>query len=105
MTLEALLPIWQRDRKELVWQMIDAGIEALIVSCNAVLGESFIGRIITRDLVEVLEEKGVDACGENGEYHTAVINCHLFNHRIQLPSYTKACHKDYWFAQWAGPAA
>jgi uncharacterized protein (TIGR00290 family) len=100
--LEALLPIWQRNRKELVLQMIDAGIEAMIVSCNTTLGEPFLGKHITRALIPALEEKGVDVCGENGEFHTVVINCPLFSHAITLPSFTTALHKEYWFVQWEG---
>jgi len=98
--LEALLPIWQRDRKELVLEMIDAGIEAMIVSCNTTLGEPFLGKMITRALIPSLEEKGVDVCGENGEFHTVVINCPLFSRSVQLPAYTTALHKEYWFVQW-----
>lgn len=100
--LEALLPIWQRNRKELVLQMIDAGIEAMIVSCNTTLGEPFLGKRITRALIPALEEKGVDVCGENGEFHTVVVHCPLFSRPLQLPSFTTALHKEYWFVQWEG---
>src|SRR5882757_7570486 len=98
--LEALLPIWQQDRTQLVLQMLDAGIEAMIVSCNTTLGEPFLGKTITHDLIPELEAKGVDVCGENGEFHTVVINCPLFKHRIELPSFTTALHREYWFIQW-----
>ncbi len=98
--LEALLPIWQQDRKELVLQMIESGIEAMIVSCNTTLGESFLGRMITYELIAELEAKGVDVCGENGEFHTVVVHCPLFSHKIALPSFTTALHKAYWFLQW-----
>jgi len=81
-------------------QMLDAGIEAMIVSCNTTLGEPFLGKTITHDLIPELEAKGVDVCGENGEFHTVVINCPLFKHRIELPSFTTALHREYWFIQW-----
>jgi uncharacterized protein (TIGR00290 family) len=100
--LEAMLPIWQRDRKELVLQMIDAGIEAMIVSCNTTLGEPFLGKIITHALIPELEAKGVDVCGENGEFHTVVINCPLFSRPIQLPVFSTALHREYWFIKWEG---
>lgn len=98
--LKALLPLWQKDRKELVYQMIEAGLEAIIVSCNTAMGESFLGRKITKYLVAELEEKGIDACGENGEYHTIVVNCPLFKNSIKLPKYKKVIHQDYCFIQW-----
>ena len=41
--LEAVLPLWKKDRKELVFAMMDSGIEATIVSCNETMGEAFLG--------------------------------------------------------------
>jgi uncharacterized protein (TIGR00290 family) len=98
--LKPLLPLWQQDRKDLVYQMIDAGIKAIIVSCNTHLGETFLGSAITRELVEELEACGVDVCGENGEYHTAVLDCPLFSAPIELPEYNKKTYSDYCFIDW-----
>lgn len=78
------LPLWQQDRRELVTEMIDAGIVAMIVSCNDHLGQEFLGRIINTETIELLDAKGVDICGENGEFHTAVLNCPLFNKPIEV---------------------
>jgi diphthamide synthase (EF-2-diphthine--ammonia ligase) len=33
------LPLWQQDRITLVNEMIDNGIETMIVSCNTTMGE------------------------------------------------------------------
>ena len=99
--LQAILPLWQQDRRALVFQMLEAGIVSMIVSCNTVLGEAFLGAYITPDLVLLLEEKGVDVCGENGEFHTVVVNCPLFSKPISLPSYSTALHDGYWFISWS----
>lgn len=96
--LEAILPIWQQDRKKLVTAMLDSGIETIIVSCNATMGERFIGKQITHELVEELESMGIDACGENGEYHTLVLNCPLFSKPISVLVSDVVCHENYWFA-------
>ncbi|HTL07961.1 MAG TPA: diphthine--ammonia ligase [Chitinophagaceae bacterium] len=98
--IEALLPLWQQPRRPLVYKMMDAGIEAMIVSCNTTLGDAFLGRFITPELIPLLEAKGVDVCGENGEFHTVVVNCPLFEAPISLPSYSKILHDNYWFLQW-----
>lgn len=97
--LRAVLPIWQQNRKELVMQMLAAGIETMIVSCNDTMGESFIGRIITPELVDQLESMGIDACGENGEFHTLVLNCPLFSKRIDVTVTRTLLHNQYWFAE------
>jgi uncharacterized protein (TIGR00290 family) len=99
--LLAMLPLWQQDRKTLVLQMLAAGIVCMIVSCNTVLGETFLGAYLTPELITRLEEKGVDVCGENGEFHTVVVNCPLFKAPVSLPGYTIVLHDNYWFLQWS----
>lgn len=95
--LIAVLPLWQQDRRQLVSQMLDAGIETMIVSCNEVMGERFLGKIITPALVDELEQLGVDACGENGEFHTLVLNCPLFSRGIHVDVMDTVKHESYWF--------
>ena len=97
--LEAVLPLWQKDRKELVHQMLAAGIETMIVSCNDKMGQKFIGKLINSPLIEELESLGVDPCGENGEFHTLVLNCPLFNDALKVQVSAVLTHNAYWFAE------
>jgi len=97
--LTALLPLWQQDREQLVMQMIDAGIKAIIVSCNEVLGPAFLGRLIDEQCVTDLKNAGVDVCGENGEFHTLVIDCPLFADPVDVVVTEKVKHEKYWFTQ------
>lgn len=96
--LEAILPLWQGNRKQLVLEMIEVGIEAIIVSCNQELGPDYLGRTITADLVEELENKGIDACGENGEFHTLVVNAPFFKEKVKVEIQEKAVSSNYNFA-------
>ena len=96
--LTAVLPLWQHERRALVLQMLEAGIETMIVSCNETMGEKFIGEIITPSLVNELEAIGIDVCGENGEFHTLVLNCPLFKEKINVAVAERLLHKDFWFA-------
>ena len=97
--LTAVLPLWQQDRRTLVMQMLETGIETMIVSCNEIMGERFIGQTITPALVNELEAMGIDACGENGEFHTLVLDCPLFSERINVAVAEKLWHGNYWFAK------
>jgi len=97
--ISAILPLWQQNRKVLVEQMLDAGIETMIVSCNKIMGEAFLGRILTRELVAELEALDVDVCGENGEFHTLVLNCPLFSKRLGIHAGKKLQHGEYWFTE------
>jgi uncharacterized protein (TIGR00290 family) len=98
--LKAVLPLWQQDRLTLVKEMIDKGIETMIVSCNTTMGEGYLGRILSKELAIELQQKGIDPCGENGEFHTLVLNCPLFSDRIKLPQFAVTTYQDYCFIVW-----
>jgi len=99
-SLKALLPLWQQDRIVLVNEMLENGISTMIVSCNPTMGEDYLGKILTKELAQELLEKDIDPCGENGEFHTLVLNCPLFSEAIELPNFTKITHNDYCFIVW-----
>ena len=96
--LKAVLPLWQGNRKQLVLDMIDAGIEAIIVSCNNDLGPRFLGRIIDASIIEEFDAMGIDACGENGEFHTLVVNTPFFKNKVQVEIIEKLVSSNYNFA-------
>ncbi len=97
--LEAYLPLWLGDRRKLAFEMMQSGIETMIVSCNSIMGPSFLGKTITPSLVDELEALGVDACGENGEFHTLVYNCPLFSDALNVSVTNKMEHEQYWFSE------
>jgi diphthine-ammonia ligase len=97
--LQAVLPLWQQDRKALVMQMLEQGMETIIVSCNETMGSRFLGRQLTPALIEEIEKLGIDPCGENGEYHTLVTNYQLFQKPISLTITQTLQHDNYWFSK------
>jgi diphthine-ammonia ligase len=98
--IQAVLPLWQQNRIDLVNEMLSNGIETMIVSCNTNMGKDYLGKIMTQELAQELEAKGIDSCGENGEFHTMVINCPLFSEAITLPKYSTQIYNDYCFVVW-----
>lgn len=92
------LPLWQKPRKELLKEFLDAGFEAVVVGVSAkVLDPSFLGRKMTHDLLGEFEAAGIDIAGENGEYHTVVTNGPIFSAEINLPEPNPHYHCGYWF--------
>lgn len=78
-------PLWQENREKLVNEVIDSGFKAIIKKVNLnYMGEDFLGKILTKELVEEIKATGSDACGENGEYHTIVVDGPIFNHKIEV---------------------
>jgi uncharacterized protein (TIGR00290 family) len=99
--LQAVLPLWQQDRKALVLQMLQSGIQMMIVSCNESMSERFLGKTLTTELVTELEHLGIDPCGENGEFHTLVTHCPLFQKPMLIQVVQTLKHENYWFADLA----
>jgi uncharacterized protein (TIGR00290 family) len=74
-----LFPLWGRDTRRLAREMLDAGLEATVVSLDpARLPASFAGRPFDRRFLEDLPAE-VDPCGENGEFHTCVTAGPMFD--------------------------
>ena len=65
--------------EQLAQDMIASGLEARIVTCDPKrLDPAFAGRKFDQSLLDDLPE-GIDPCGENGEFHTAVVNSPEFS--------------------------
>ncbi len=83
--MQAVLPLWGEPRLQMVLECIDAGIDCRIVSCKSeLMGPEYLGKALTRELAESFEAKGIDACGENGEFHTVVVNGPMFHTPLML---------------------
>ncbi len=94
--LTAILPLWKKDRKKLVQQMIEEGMQMMIVSCNTKMGERFLGKYLNKELVAELEDLGIDPCGEEGEFHTLVTYSKTFVFPFKVFVKEKRLHNDYW---------
>jgi len=83
--VRALSPLYGEEEKELMMEFLDAGFKSMIV-CVKVdkLSEELLGRILDLEVVRVLEDSGVDPCGEYGEYHTLVLDGPIFKKRIEV---------------------
>jgi len=67
-------PIWHRETSRLAMEMIDLGVEAVVCCVDLeVLPASMLGRTWDRAMLADLPD-GCDPCGENGEFHTLVLN-------------------------------
>jgi uncharacterized protein (TIGR00290 family) len=68
----AMLPLWNENRLALVTEFLNAGFKARVTCVDGrFLDESFVGVEFDTQFLDRLPE-GVDACGENGEFHTFV---------------------------------
>jgi len=83
--IEALEPLWGRPTDEILDQFIQLGFEAVIVGVNSrQMDEKWVGRKVDDSFRDYLKKNNIDPCGENGEYHTVVINGPIFLQPLSL---------------------
>jgi len=80
--IEAVLPLWNENRLDLVDEFIGEGFRSVVICVNEnFLPKEFCGRVFDEKFVKDLPE-GIDACGENGEFHTFVFDGKLFKNPV-----------------------
>ena len=73
-----IFPVWGLPTPELAQEMIASGLRAIITALNpTMLPASFAGRWFDREFLEDLPGS-VDPLGENGEFHTCVVDGPMF---------------------------
>jgi uncharacterized protein (TIGR00290 family) len=84
--LEPVFPVWGLDTRLLAEEMVASGLRARIVCVDPrKLPPEFAGRDFDADFLRDLPD-GVDPCGENGEFHTAVYAGPMFREIIPIES-------------------
>lgn len=87
--LAVIAPIWRKDQKPYMKELLDSGFEFVIsaVSCNG-LDESWVGKKITpqnlAELVQKSDQFKFNLSFEGGEAETFVTNCPLFSEPIEI---------------------
>lgn len=80
-----LIPLWGKDGKDLLCGFIEARFEAIAVAVrNDIMSDHWLGKRVDREFIRQIEKSGVDVCGENGEYHTLVVDGPIFRRRIDI---------------------
>lgn len=97
--LEAVHPIYDLGTAQVMDEFLGAGFEAVIVSgrpdyfsadqMGMRLGPGFLRWCSDQD--------GLDVCGENGEYHTVVVDGPIFRQRLEVTEAVAAQVMGHWF--------
>lgn len=82
--MTGVFPLWKRDTKELVNEMVESGLKTIVVCVNEqYLDKCFVGRTIDKQFIADLPA-GVDPCGENGEFHTFAYDGPMFKQPVSF---------------------
>ena len=111
--LTAVLPLWNEDRLAMVHEFLRIGFKAWVVCVDGgFLDDSFVGVEFNQEFIDRLPPD-VDACGENGEFHTFVYDGPNFQHPVKWESLGKKTYtspkeygeKTYYFDLLGAPAS
>lgn len=103
LNIQMLCYLWERDQHELLRDMIDGGIHAIIIKVAAMgldpqrhLGKTL--QEIYPELLRLNKEYGINLCGEGGEYETLTLDCPLFKEKLVIKESEIVIHSNDAFA-------
>ncbi len=95
--IKAVEPLWNNSTSDLMEEFINLGFKAIIVSCQADKFEKdFVGKEVDKDLLRYLKSRNICPCGENGEFHTLVIDGPIFKRRIEILESEPVLKEGFW---------
>jgi len=95
--IRVLKPLWEIERRKLLEDLISSHCK-VVFSCvkKPWFSESWVGRELDWESLGELEklsrEYGIDLSGENGEYHTLVLDAPFFKETIKISRYSIDSH-------------
>jgi len=96
--VEALLPLWRRERPHVVDDLLGAGFRAVVVAVREDrLPAALLGRVLDEPVVAQLAAAGVDLAGEQGEYHSLVVDGPLFTRPLEVELGERVRRDGLWF--------
>lgn len=93
--LDVIAPVWKKDQKQYMNELLDCGFEFIMISVSTDgLDESWLGKKITKqnldDLIQKSEKHKFNLIFEGGEAETFVVNCPLFSDPIEITNSKKS---------------
>lgn len=97
--MKTFLPLWHKERMEVMELLMQFDFEVVLSMVKAPwLNEGFLGKRLNAELIEEFRllggQNGLDLCGEQGEYHTMVVNGPEYRSPISLNSFRIVSHEE-----------
>lgn len=78
-------PLWELNRHAILDTLISEKFEVICsLAYKKFFSPTIAGRYLDRKLISELKQLPIDACGEQGEYHTWVLDAPFFKEPLQL---------------------
>ncbi|THH10075.1 hypothetical protein EW145_g1577 [Phellinidium pouzarii] len=102
LSLTPLCYLWQRNQDELLHEMIQTGLDAVLIKVAGIgLTTKHLGKTLAEmqpTLRRLNNLYGAHICGEGGEYETLTLDCPIFKRRLVLKRVETVIHSDNDFA-------
>ncbi|MEM4473081.1 MAG: diphthine--ammonia ligase [Archaeoglobaceae archaeon] len=80
--IQPIFPLWGRNTRELAEEIAE-NFRAIIIAVRKDYKE-ILGKIFDKSVIEYLISKKADPCGENGEFHTILVNGPIFKKPLDI---------------------
>ena len=101
--IQSYEPLWKTPRRDLLAKFFQLGFKATIIAIKqGTLDNSFLGRTLNDEVITEMEDAGIDASGEEGEYHTVVTNGPIFRNAVAIKSGEHILRDGYCFLDISG---
>ena len=92
--IKVIMPLWEVDTGKVLDEEISSGFKSVFTCLvKEAFTEEWLGRELNKTSVKDLKAhakgKGFDPCGENGEYHTMVIDGPTYKQPIEITKFSK----------------
>jgi uncharacterized protein (TIGR00290 family) len=95
--IKPIEPLWNNPPSDILQEFIDLGFKAVVVSCQAdKFDKDFVGKEVNKDLLKELKSRNICPCGENGEFHTLVVDGPIFKRRIEILESEPVLKENFW---------
>lgn len=90
-------PLWNVPAIDVAEEFIDLDFKSIVVSCQAdKFDKDFVGRVVDKGLINELRGRNICPCGENGEFHTIVVDGPIFKRPIKIVKAEPVFKEGFW---------
>lgn len=80
--IKAFFPLWGENTEKLAREVAE-NFEVYVIAVKKDL-QDFLGRRFDEKFIDDALKRGIDPCGENGEFHTVVVDAPFFKQRLNF---------------------
>ncbi|RLI34354.1 diphthine--ammonia ligase [Candidatus Bathyarchaeota archaeon] len=95
--IKAFEPLWGEKYENLLAEFFSNKFEAIIINVKAdLISGEWLGKSFNSDFIAYLKRRGIDLCGERGEYHTLTVYGPPFKQRLKIAEAERILQNGRW---------